>query len=258
MFFPFDIVWSQSPPDHAWQVLESGLNEKSADRRQAAARALGLIVDSSRAASLAQKTLADPVREVQAAGATALGTMEAKQSIPSLKKALNDKEPLVVLAAAQSLISLGDPIGYEMYYAVLTGERKAKSGLIDEQLHAMRDHKKMILLGIQEGAAFVPFGGLGYGAYRLLTGDNASALRAAAARVLAKDPDRDSSNALIVAASDKSALVRMAALESLAQRNDPEVLGKIEPLISGDKSAVRYTAAAAVIRLSNIPKTRSQ
>jgi HEAT repeat protein len=258
LFFSSGLGWAQSPADRGWQLLETGLKEKSAERRVAAARALGLIVMSARAASLAEKTIDDPRREVRAAGATSLGTMEAKESIPSLKKALNDKEPLVALAAAQSLISLGDPIGYEIYYAVLTGERKAKGGLIDEQLQTMRDRKKMIKLGIEQGVAFIPFGGLGYGAYKALRNDDASALRAAAARVLAKDPDRDSANALVRAASDKSPLIRTAALEALAERNDPEVLDKIAPHISDEKASVSYTAAAAVIRLSSIPRSRSR
>jgi HEAT repeat protein len=210
-----------------------------------------------RAASLAEKTLDDPRREVRAAGATALGTIETKESSPSLKKALNDKEPLVALAAAQSLIALGDPIGYDVYYAVLTGGRKAKSGLIDEQLQNLHDTKKMIKLGIEQGVAFIPFGGIGYGAYRALKNEDASAMRAAAARILGKDPDRDTAEALVRAASDKSSLVRIAALEALAGRNDPSPLDRIAPLITDEKPAVSYTAAAAVIRLSSLPPSRS-
>lgn len=250
------IVWAESPTDRAWELLESGLKEKSAERRMAAARALGLIAKNSRASLLAQKAMDDSRREVRAAGATALGSIDSKESIPSLKKALNDKEPLVALAAAQSLITLGDPLGYDVYYAVLTGERKAKSGLIDEQLQNMRDTKKMIKLGIEQGVAFIPFGGLGYGAYRALRNDDISAMRAAAARILSKDPDRDSSEALVRAASDKSPLVRIAALEALAARNDPDILDRIAPRISDEKPAVSYTAAAAVIRLSSFPRSR--
>jgi len=46
-------------------------------------------------------------------------------AIPGLKKALSDRNPAVVLAVAHALQVLNDPAGYEVYYEVLTGERKS-------------------------------------------------------------------------------------------------------------------------------------
>ena len=57
------------------------------------------------------------------AAAASLGKMNARDSIPSLKHALKDKNVGVILAAASSLRVLGDPSAYLVYYAVLTGER---------------------------------------------------------------------------------------------------------------------------------------
>ena len=90
------------------------------------------------------------------------------------------------------------------------------------------------------------------GRSKALTKDDASPVRAAAARVLAKDPDPKSGEALIQAASDKSWLVRVAALDSLSHRADPGVIPKIESSLTDEKSAVRFTGAAAIIHLSDI------
>ena len=74
----------------------------------------------------------------------------------------------------------------------------------------------------------------------------------AAAKALAKDPDPQTTKALVQAVSDKSWVVRVGALQALAKRGDPAVLDNIRGAMSDDKDAVRYTASAAVIRLTNL------
>jgi len=59
-----------------------------------------------------------------------------------LHEALGDSEPSVVLAAANSLLLLHDDVGYDTYYEVLTGERRASKGLIKEQLDTLKDKNK--------------------------------------------------------------------------------------------------------------------
>jgi len=56
---------------------------------------------------------------------------------------LDDSEPVVVLAAANSLLLLHDDAGYDVYYGVLTGERHTSKGLIKGQLDSLKDKKKM-------------------------------------------------------------------------------------------------------------------
>jgi HEAT repeat protein len=85
--------------------------------------------------------------------------------------------------------------------------------------------------------------------------DDSSPVRAAAAKVLAKDPDPAATKALADAAGDKSWLVRTAALEALAKRGDPSVLDKVALCMSDEKDAVKYTAAAAVLRLMAIKES---
>jgi HEAT repeat protein len=176
--------------------------------------------------------------------------MGAKSSIPALKDAIKDHDASVVLAAASSLRLLGDLDAYLVYYAVLTGQRKSGQSLIDEQKKMLNDPKKMAQFGFEQGIGFVPFGGLSYGVFKTLTKDDVSPVRAASAVALAKDPDPISGNALVVATNDNSWIVRAAALDAIAQRNDPELIVGIMHAMGDQKAEVAYTAAAAIYRLS--------
>jgi len=239
--------------DKAWSLLQSAVSDKDKEHRASSVKALGLLANNSKAADLATNALADENSEVRAAAAEALGQMRAKATAPKLKQVIqSDKEPSVVMASARSLIALGDPVGYNVYYAVLTGERKTGTSLRDEQKKALRDPKKMAEFGFEQGIGFVPFAGIGVGAVKALTKDDTSPVRAAAAKVLARDSDPKSAKALIDAASDKSWIVRAAALDAIAHRNDPTLAVQIQSHLDDDKDEVRYTAAAAIIHLQDV------
>ena len=176
--------------------------------------------------------------------------MRSSRSIPKLTEALSDKDPVVVLSAAHSLLLLHDHQAYDVYYAVLTGQRKAGRGLIAQQRAKLDDPKKLAVFGVETGLGFVPFGGIGVSAYKLITKNGSDEIRAAAAEVLAKDPDPESRTALIDALTDRSDLVRIAALKAIAMRDDPKLLKTIEPSMDDEKDTVQYVAAAAVLRLA--------
>jgi HEAT repeat protein len=183
--------------------------------------------------------------------------LHAKSAIPKLEEALSDKEPLVALAAAHSLLTMKDTLAYEVYYEILTGERKGSKGLVAGQIDTLKDPKKMALLGFQEGIGFVPFAGMGYTAIRTIVKDDSSPVRAAAAKVLVNDPDSATEDALIQAATDdKHELVRTACLDALARRGNPTVIDRIAPALSDDKDTVKYTAAAAIVHLSDVAERR--
>ena len=241
---------------NAWAILRYGTKEKGADRRASAVRALSLLQGEKRAITLATLALSDPKPEVRTAAATALGEMHATSSIPSLKNALSDRELTVVLAAAHSLLTLKDTSPYDVYYAILTGDRKG-GGLISDQLAVLRDPKKMALLGFREGIGYVPFGDMGYTAMRAVTQDSSAPVRAAAARMLADDPDPVTQNMLAQeVVSDKSELVRIGALEAIAKRDDPAAIEKIAAALNDPKYAVRYAAAATILRLNGISRRK--
>jgi HEAT repeat protein len=131
---------AQTPWQQAWGILEAGAREKSTEKRTQAVRVLGLLPGDPKALAIAEKALEDEKPEVKVAAAEALGQMGSPASIPKLKKTLGDKEARVVLAAAHALRALNDPTAYEVYYEVLTGERKSGEGLIAEG----RDRKSVV------------------------------------------------------------------------------------------------------------------
>jgi len=243
---------AQIPQQDAWRVLETGTASTNTSQRAVAVRVLGLIPGDAQAIEKAESALQDKEEDVRAAGAAALGKMGSKNSAAKLHELLKDPEVSVVMAAAQALKSLGDPRAYEVYYAILTGERKTGEGLMDQQKKMLHDPKKMAQYGIEAGIGFVPFGGVALGAFKMARKDDISPVRAGAAGALSSDPDPRSGQALVAAASDKSEIVRAAALDSIAVRNDSSLIPAIVPMMKDEKDVVRYTAAAAVIRLSNI------
>ena len=241
---------AETPQQQAWDIVRTGVNERSTRKRTQAVRALRLLRGDPEALEMAQGALQDQKPEVKTAAATALGLMGSKVSIPGLKKALSDKEPSVVLAAAHALQVLNDPAAYEIYYEVLTGVRKSAEGLVAQGAETLKDQKKVAKLGFEEGLGFIPFADLGFSAAKAVRKDDTSPVRAAAARLLVNDPDPRVGQALVRAASDKSSMVRASALLAIAKRGDPELLNAIVQAMSDKNEAVRYTAAAAVIKLT--------
>jgi hypothetical protein len=250
-------AFAQDRREQAWDILRANVSEKDTGKRAQAVRVLGLLQGESEALEMARKALGDEKPEVRAAAATALGQMSARVSIPRLRALLSDKEPSVVLAAASALMTFKDQSAYDIYYEILTGERKTGKGLIAGEKQTMKDPKKLAEQGFNEGIGFVPFAGIGWSAFKSLRSDDVSPIRAAAAKMLADDKDPESGDALVQAASNKSWIVRAAALESIARRGDPKLLDSIIGALADENTSVRYTAAAAVIRLSTIAGTPS-
>ncbi len=248
----------KDPKAQAWSVLYTGLADSSVDKRTTAVQVLGLLQDDPKATEAALKALKDDKPEVRAAAAQSLGDMKARSAIPQLIEMVNDKEPSVIIAAAHSIIALGDNRGYNVYYAILTGERKSGTSLMDEQKKMLSDPKKMAQFGFEQGIGFIPFAGLGYGAFKIITKDNTSPVLAAAAITLAKDPDPKSGQALAdTASTNKSWIVRAAALNAIALRGETSLLPSAESQLQDPKDEVQYSAAAAVIRLTDLSSRRA-
>ena len=211
---------SAAQPARAWTLLEDGLKDRKDDVRTAAAQALGLAAGNDRARVLAEWVLSDQDEGVRAAGAEALGQIGLPAAVPALKKALTDKSAEVVFSAAGSLFELKDPTAYEVYYAVLTGERKTGDSLMASQMEMLKDPQALAKIGFEAGLGFIPFGGLGYKAVKAFTTDKTSPVRAAAAQRLINDPDPRTVQALVNALKDDKWVVRAAAVNALAKRDD--------------------------------------
>ena len=132
--------------------------------------------------------LSDEKEAVRAAGAEALGQIGLPAAAPALKKALKDDSAEVVFSAASALFELKDPAAYEVYFAVLTGERKSGEGLVQSQLDLLKDPQALAKIGFETGIGFIPFGGIGYKAVKAFTADKTSPVRAAAAQKLVTGP----------------------------------------------------------------------
>jgi len=248
-----------SPRDQAWQVLREGLADTKVAKRKEAVQALSLISGNRTAQRLAVHALSDAHPSVRTAAAATLGQLHATSAIPDLKEALSDKEISVVLAATYSLFLMKDKSAYGIYYAILMRDKKSSEGMVQAQLDRLKDPKQMAELGVQQGLGFVPFGGMGFEAYRQLSKRNESPVRAAAARFLAHDPDPVSEDALLQSAlADDSDIVRDAALDALAERGNPRCIERLLKNLNESKSDVRYRTAAVIIHLSSVKRPRAK
>ena len=254
-------VPKQGPETHptleqqAWSILEAGAKSEKIGDRAAAIHVLGLLPNDRRARKMAEAALGDNAPQVRSASAAALGEMHSRNSIPKLKSATDDRDPSVALAAAHALLQLKDNSGYDLYYEVLTGERKTGKSVL-AQAAVLKDPKKLAEIGFQQGLGFIPFAGMGWKAFKTIKKGDSSPARAAAATVLSKDPDPRTTEALANAAGDKNWIIREAALEALSRRGDPSALNTVGLYLSDQEGEVKYTAAATALRLAAIRQSR--
>jgi HEAT repeat protein len=231
----------------AWSILKAGVSDQSAAKRQQAVSALGIVTGSPRAADLAEHALQDSQTSVRKAAVIALGAMGSRSSLPKIKAMLPSANAEIVVASAAVLKQFDDPEGYEIYYEILTGKRTSGGGI----LSGLKDRKALEKMGIEEAIGFIPFGGIGIGAYEYFKHIGTSGVDAVAAAALASDPDQAAREALVHASFGGKDIVRLAALQALARRGDPSVVGKIEPAMYSGTPLISYTAAAAVAHLTD-------
>jgi HEAT repeat protein len=248
------VAKGQAPTDKAWSILKQGAADESYQVRARTFRALALLTGNETAKHMAENALADGRPEVRSAAASALGQMGAKDSIPKLLQAVKDEDVGVVLSATDALFRLGDPAAFQVYYAVLVGEKKSGEGLVESQMKMLRDPKALAQMGFEVGIGFVPFASAGYGVFKAVRKDDSSPVRAAAATKLAGDPDPKSGEALAKTATDSKWIVRAAVVDAIARRGDPSLLSAVVPLLDDENDSVKFSAAAAVVRLSTARK----
>jgi HEAT repeat protein len=243
--------------EKSWLILQTGLHSKKAAQREKAVKALSLLEGNRQAIRFTLRAMRDKNPRVRAAAASSLGELHATSTVPALRAAVSDKDASVMLAATHALFVLKDPLAYEVYYAILMGNKKTSAGIIQSQVDRLKDPKQVAQMGLQEGIGFVPYAGMGYEAYRQLMKHDSSPVRAAAARFLALDPDSISEDALIqVAVADKNTIVREAALDALAQKSDAKCIQRLAINLDDDKYPVRYRTAATIIRLGSVDRRK--
>ena len=248
----------QEAVHRAWNILDDGLDNKDASKRAKAVHALGLLRTSQRAQKSVEKALADENADVRVEAVAALGRLGASSARPKLRRSLDDKEVKVVIAATNSLYQLKDPIAFDVYYAILVGERKSSNGLVQSQLDRLRNRTELEKLVFQTGIGFVPFGGMGYEAWKTITSDNTAVVRVLAVERLAQDPDPKSADALIQSRFDKSWHVRAAVASAIAERRDRSLLEPVAAMMDDGNDNVRFDAAASVVQLFYLRSSRKK
>ena len=258
LFAAFAAAQTQSPQQLAWSILQAGVTGTNTQQRVSAVTALAMINADPKAVTMAKQALQDQNADVRAAAATTLGTLKARSSIVALQNALKDTDPAVIMSAAKSLVEMGNEEGFDTYYAVATGQLKSGQGLVASQEKKLNElfhnPKDLAETAFEQGIGFVPFGGIGFGAFKAIhdSGENATVVKATAYKMLAKDPDPKSGKALVAATADQQWPVRVAAYAALAKRGDRSVVPEISNGLSDQQQEVKLTAAAAIAQLSAV------
>jgi hypothetical protein len=250
------------PVSTAWGTLNEGLADGDVEHRKNAVAAIGTIGTAPDAVQKVERALQDKDAQVRQTAAATLGQMGVKDAIPNLKAALDDT-PEVSFTAAKALWDLGDTTGREIFQEVIEGERSNAPG----KLHGVvKDAKKKLapgqlaLMGAKE-ATGVMFGPASLGitavqeAVKTARKDGGAGGRSVAAEVLAQDSDPYALILLEWALGDDNWGVRVAVAKALGERGNQATVSKLQPLLKDDHHAVRYMAAASMIRLSSKQQT---
>ena len=250
----------------SWRLLEAGSQSENLRKRTDVIAALASMQGDAHAVRLLEVALDDKHAEVRRIAASSLGDMDAKESIPHLRQATNDKDAGVSFAAAEALWKMGDQDGATIFYAVLLGNRQVAKGFVSSNLNGMWQelHDPMALanIGIGEasGALLGPFAE-GITIARELAKDRSAPARALSATLLGEYPNPDAKKILEDTLDDKNIAVRAAVAKALGGFDDPGLIPELAPLLSEKGTpvikpvdAVRFMAAAAIIRLHDHEK----
>jgi HEAT repeat protein len=243
----------------AWTMLERGAGSDKARERSDAVSALTILGRDPKSVSLIETALGDKEVTIRVLAATALGDIRARSAIPKLMDAVDDASPQVSFAAVTALWKMGDRSTRAILYEVLAGERKTSPGLIrgkmSKAMAEMHDPKSLALIGINQasGALLGPFS-LGVSFIEEYTRNKSAPVQALCAQMLAADDSSETVEQLQDALSDKNWAVRAAAARAHARLGHPSVIPELKEMMQSDKEQpARFSAAAAIIRLSHYP-----
>jgi HEAT repeat protein len=251
----FAIPAAAQPNVAAWDVLKRGLAETNPDKRKQAVLAVGTVGPAPEVIELLNEALRDKDVTVRATAAAEIGDAKIRQCIPNLKAALADTGE-VAFPAARSLWDMGDRSGREIFQEVFTGELKDQTSFIQGALRdaksTMHNPRLLAKLGIKEGAGALlgPFS-MGINVAADMMKDSEAPTRALAVITLSQDCDARGAQLMEWAlTNDKNNMVRAAAAKALGKCGNLSTIPKLMVLLANGSEAVRYMAAASVVRLT--------
>jgi HEAT repeat protein len=244
---------AQSPDDRAWTTIESGLKDGNPAKRIAAVLAMSEVKAQPRPVKIIESMLQDKDFGVRQAACSTLGDMKSRASIPALEAAVEDKAPEVVFAAAKALYNMGNITGRDILIDILVGDQKGSSGFVSNSIRDARlklhDPKALLLVGVNQAAAFLGPMGAAFPLAEQLLKDSQASGKTIAALLLATDTSAASKSAVKLALTDKNWTVRAAAARAIALRDLREFYSDLRALLDDKREEVTYSAAAAMIRL---------
>lgn len=241
----------------AWEVLKVGVADGDVDHRKKAIAALGTIGAQSDAVRMVGEATKDKDRTVRQVACLTLGDMKSQEAIPYLRAALDDS-PEIAFTAAKALWALGDTSSRWIFQQVLEGERKDTPGKMTATMQKakqkMHNPSQLALMGVKEATHSI-FGPAALGIdvteeVIKTTKDKSAPGKIVAAGTLASDPDPYALTLLEWALGDEHWAVRAAVAKALGERGNQETVNKLRPLLAADHHAVRYMAAASIIKLN--------
>lgn len=253
----------------SWELLETGSKSESLRKRTDVIAALSTMEGDSKAIGLLETALDDKHSAVRRLAATSLGTMNARDALPYLRKATDDRDAGVSFAAAEALWKMQDRSGATIFYAVILGNRHVAKGFVSSQIDTAWNelHNPAALaniaIGEASGALLGPFSE-GITIARELARDRGAPAQALSATLLGEHPNPDTEKILVDALRDRNIGVRAAVAKALGGFDDPALIPRLAPLLSEKGTpvfrsvdALRFMAAAAIIRIYNHEKPDS-
>ena len=239
----------------AWDVLKQGLTETNPDKRRQAVLAVASIGPAPEVLDLMNESLRDKDVTIRQSAAAAISENKLKACMPNLRAALEDTGE-VAFTAARALWDMGDRNGRELFQEVYAREAKTSPGMIEGAMRdakaKLRNPRTLAMMGMNEasGALLGPFS-MGITMAQDALKDGGAPTRALTVTMLAQDCDARGLQLMEWGlTADKSNLVRAATAKAMGKCGTWESIEKLMPMLAENNVAVRYMAAAAVVRLS--------
>ena len=237
-----------------WEMLTDSVEDaKHTETRTQALNALSSLGSNPRADKLIAAAMKDPNLDVRTAAVLAAGKTKSPSLAAPIRELLNDHEPQVVFAAAETLWKqFKDKNGEDVLAAVAAGDRKANPTLIHGAQHdisrTIHSPSALAKIGITAGAGLVlgPFG-FSVAAVEYMRKNGADTARVQSIELLADDRTEGVRDQMQSALDDKDPGVRAAAVMVLGGFHRSQDASKISSLLDDSKLPVRLAAAAAYI-----------
>jgi HEAT repeat protein len=236
--------------------LNDGYSDKNPDRRKQAIASAGAIGLAPEGIQFVEKGLKDDDYVVRATAAAELGEMKSRQSIPALRAVLDDPSGDVAFAAAKAIWSMQDRSSRATLAEILQGTRKDQVGMMEsakrDAMSKLHSPHALAMIGFREatGALLGPFS-IGIIAGEEFLRDKGAPGRALAATLLADDCSPETQQLLAgQMRTEKNNGVKAALAKSIGKCGTKDEIPELEQFLSVGNDAVRFMAAAAIVRLS--------